>query len=432
VVRVDTLHRRREGSPVDVQMTIAWLPDVRFFTVFVRDDSARVARRHGEAVVRAAEVALRANAAKTEFLSRMSHELRTPLNAVLGYAQLLRIDKSRPLPAMQAQWVAMIEQAGGHLLALINDVLDLSRIEAGHLLLSPEEVELRAVAHESIAMVQGLASDAGIALRVDKPEPHSPQRAFADRVRLKQVLINLLSNAIKYNHPGGTVRLGWRRLAEEWELRISDSGRGMSPAQLAHLFEPFNRLGAEHSGVEGTGIGLALSRHLVDLMGGRLHVESTVGVGTVVTLMLPVSAVEPDADIERHAELSRPIELGKLRVLYAEDNEVNVELVRQILRTRPGIELCVAISGAQALDMARSDPPDLMLLDMHLGDMTGLDVARALRADARTRGIRLVALSADALPEHIRAALAQGFEAYLTKPIDFKLLLRLLDEVAGS
>ncbi len=391
------------------------------------------ARKQAEASVRAADVALRANAAKTQFLSRMSHELRTPLNAVLGFAQLLRLDRQHPLPAEAAHRVQMIEQAGAHLLALIGDVLDLSRIEAGQLQVSPEVVDVAEVAAECSAMLRAQADAKGVDIVLQGAGVDDPPRVRvrADRVRLRQVLLNLLSNAIKYNRPGGKASIHWTQRETQCEVRIVDTGFGMSEAQQAHLFEPFNRLGAERLGVEGTGIGLVLARHLAQLMGGDLRVQSRNGVGTTATLTLDrAQPTATYADDTRHATL--PASLGQLRVLYAEDNEVNVEIVRGALLARPAFELRVASSGAQALALARAEMPDLMLVDMHLGDTTGLELASALLADPRTRRIKLVALSADALPAQIDAAMRLGFEAYLTKPVDLAQLLRVLDDAAGG
>jgi hypothetical protein len=256
-------------------------------------------------------------------------------------------------------------------------------------------------------------------------------RVSADRVRLRQILVNLLSNAVKYNRPGGRVRVSWLLDEQRCRVRIEDTGIGMSPEKLACLFEPFNRLGAESSSVEGTGIGLVLSKRLAELMQGELRIESEVGRGTVATLTLARSSApsvwtRSPTPPSQHGELERP-----LRVLYAEDNEVNVELVRQVVQLRPSIVFDVALNGASAVGQARLDPPDLMLVDMNLGDMTGIELAHALRAHPATRGVRLVALSADALPEQIGAALSAGFESYLTKPINFRDLLDVLDGCSG-
>jgi PAS domain S-box-containing protein len=419
---------RKDGTAFWVLQAVALARDANdrpdYLIAAAKDISAR---KQAETAIRAADVALRANAAKTHFLSRMSHELRTPLNAVMGFAQLLRMDRRHPLPEEATQRVLRIEQAGAHLLALIGDVLDLSRIEAGQLPVSPEVVDLAEVAAECVTMLRVQADSKGVELRL----PPQGARALvrADRVRLRQVLLNLLSNAVKYNRPGGTATVEWDRRTAHWEIRVIDTGLGMTEAQLAHLFEPFNRLGAERSGVEGTGIGLVLARHLVQLMGGALRLDSRSGKGTTAVVALEVAEPPACADDEtRPSEL--PASLGRLRVLYAEDNEVNVEVVRGALLARPAFELRIATSGSQALAFARADPPDLMLVDMHLGDSTGLELASVLLADPRTRGIRLVALSADALPAQIDAALRLGFEAYLTKPVDIPGLLRVLDEAS--
>ena len=369
------------------------------------------------------------NRAKTEFLSRMSHELRTPLNAVLGFAQLMRLDTSQETSLQQLERIQHIENAGAHLLALVNDVLDLSRVESGHLTVSMEAVDVRSAVEEAMSMVLPLASAGGVTMAIAGADEGfaAPQiSVLADRVRLRQVLVNLLSNAVKYNRPGGEVKLRWEARADHCNLSVTDNGVGMTPEKLRRLFEPFNRLGAENSKVEGTGIGLVLSRRLAESMGGELHIDSSQH-GTVAWLTLPRSVEVADrpgglAPPSQHGDLDAP-----MTVLYAEDNEVNVELVRHIAKLRPSIVLEIAENGAAALRMARRNPPDLMLLDMSLGDMSGMQVSQALRADARTAGIRLVALSADALPEQISAAMAAGFEDYLTKPIDFRELLDVFD-----
>jgi PAS domain S-box-containing protein len=387
---------------------------------------------------REAREALEASSrAKAEFLSRMSHELRTPLNAVLGFSQLLRLDAARPPTLQQLERIQHIETAGAHLLALVNDVLDLSRVDSGQMTVTLEPVPLRAVAEDALAMVLPLAAQAAIEVRIlgaagdseadEESDDDADVRVTADRVRQRQILVNLLSNAIKYNRPGGSVAVRWRFGARRCHLHVEDSGIGMSPEKLARLFEPFNRLGAESSSIEGTGIGLVLSRRLAELMLAELHIESEVHRGTVATLVLersdaPFVCTGSPSPPSQHGALEDP-----LRVLYAEDNEVNVELVRQIVLLRPAIQFDVALTGASALEQARRDPPDLMLVDMNLGDMTGIELARALERHPGTRDIRLVALSADALPEQIAAALAAGFESYLTKPIDFRKLLDVLD-----
>jgi len=425
--------RRADGEEFPLEASLSKLNTERgaLMTVVFRD----MTEQHVARAERQAREALEASSrAKTEFLSRMSHELRTPLNAVLGFAQLLRLDTLQPPSQQQLERIQHIENAGSHLLALVNDVLDLSRVESGQMTLRLEAVNLRRVADNALAMVQPLAVEAGVELvashaagTTDEHGDAHDAWVLADSVRLRQVLVNLLSNAIKYNRAEGRVTLSWQRSAGACHLSISDTGLGMAPDKLARLFEPFNRLGAEKSNVEGTGIGLVLSRRLVELMQGELRIDSVVGRGTVARLVL-ASAAMPAASAPSFAPPSQHGALdGSLNVIYAEDNEVNAELVRQVATLRPAVMLRVAANGALALQMARQDPPDLMLVDMNLGDMTGTELARVLRASASTADIRLVALSADALPEQINAALASGFESYLTKPIDFRQLLNVFD-----
>jgi len=304
-----------------------------------------------------------------------------------------------------------------------------------------ESVDLRSSVEDALSMVLPLAASVGVKTWIAGLEGDlgSPNSGFADsdvfvladRVRLRQVLVNLLSNAVKYNRSGGQVRVGWQVDDHRCALVISDDGIGMTPEKLDRLFEPFNRLGAEKSKIEGTGIGLVLSRRLVELMQGELRIESAPGRGTEATLTLACTAELPEqlgasAPPSQHGSLDE-----SLRVLYAEDNEVNVEIVREVVKLRPSVALDVAESGAQAFRKARRDQPQLILVDMNLGDMTGIELARALHADPATSGIRLVALSADALPEQIDAALAMGFEDYLTKPINFRELLDVLDGRRG-
>jgi signal transduction histidine kinase/CheY-like chemotaxis protein len=398
-------------------------------TVVVRDITAR---EQAQAERQAREALEATNRAKTEFLSRMSHELRTPLNAVIGFAQLLRLDTPRPPTPQQLERIHHIERAGGHLLALVDDVLDLSRIESGELAIAAEAVELSAVAEEAATLVSPLVTRGGIELFIGNPASQGAAGdavwVRADPVRLRQVLVNLLSNAVKYNRVAGSVTLTWKVTGPRCEVAVADTGQGMSPEQLERLFEPFNRLGAETSKVDGTGIGLVLSRRLVESMGGELMITSRFGEGTVATVRLEVmQPASPPATRVAPPAVPRNV-ATELDVLYAEDNEVNAELVRQVIALRPAITLRIADCGRTALELARERPPALMLVDMNLGDMNGLELARELRRHPRTATIELVALSADALPEQIDTAMQNGFRDYLTKPVDFRKLLGLLDE----
>jgi len=387
---------------------------------YIVDISER--KRYEQAVV-TAEAAQRANAAKTQFLSRMSHELRTPLNAVIGFAQLLQVDPAHPLSELQRTRLEHIERAGAHLLAMINDVLDLSRIESGDMPLTLEPLALDALFDEALAMLAGPANAAGVRLR---SVPPAGLAVHADKLRLRQVLVNLLSNAIKYNRRGGHAELQARVDGDQIAISVTDSGIGLTPGQLVHLWEPFNRLGAERTGIEGTGIGLALTRRMVQLMDGRIEVTSELGRGSRFTVKLPASA-SPGAGASAEAAPAEPVERERT-VLYAEDNPLNVELIRQVLQLRPRIRLLVARNGQEALMMARNERPDLLLLDMHLGDMTGIELLNLLRAEVGTTPLpACVALSADVMPGSLQRALEAGFDEYLTKPLDVIALMRCLD-----
>ncbi len=376
-----------------------------------------------EAMV-AAETAERASRAKSEFLSRMSHELRTPLNAVIGFAQLLRIDTQPRLSEGQVRKVELIERSGAHLLAVISDVLDLSRIEAGDMPISIEPVHVDTVVLDVLAMVAESAQSARVQLA--PPQFELASSVMADRVRLRQILVNLVSNAVKYNRPEGVVRVRVWQSGDRIAIEVSDTGLGLTEEQQQHLFEPFNRLGADQKGIDGTGIGLVIVKRLVDLMGGQLSVRSVPLVGTSFTVELPASDEDLQSDHAPLLDLPEPS--GAATVLYVEDNEVNVVLVRQIMGLRPSWHLMVANSGAQALEMVRQHRPDLLLLDMHLGDMTGFELVDRLDADPATQGIPKVALSADAMPDRVHAARERGFAAYITKPLNVAKLLQCLEE----
>ena len=398
---------------------------------YIHDVTEEKLYREATVKARAAE---QASAAKSEFLSRMSHELRTPLNAILGFAQLLKMGEGEPLTLGQRQKIEVMEQAGQHLLAVINDVLDLSRIESGRLPLSLEAVCVNTAFEHALDLVGNLAADCGV--RLHPWADRQDLAVQADRVRLQQVLVNLLSNGIKYNQRGGHVRVGARREGERVMLEIGDSGRGMTPEQLAHLFEPFNRLGAEQTGVEGSGIGLVIVKRLLEVMEGDLEVHSIPGEGTTLRCWLPLAS----GPVPRQAQaLPQPVAQAapsiqddhpRLALLYAEDNQINIDLVTEILSLLPWCDVSVAHNGTEALAMVRQRRPDLLLLDMQLGDMSGFDVVRTLDQEPETTGIPRVALSADAMPDTIRRAQAWGFRAYLTKPLDVTELISVLESMA--
>jgi signal transduction histidine kinase/ActR/RegA family two-component response regulator len=382
------------------------------------------------ALERAKLGAERANQAKSEFLSSMSHELRSPLNAILGFAQLLESGLPAPTAAQQ-EGITQIQQAGWYLLSLINEILDLSLIESGRLSLSLESIALDEVLADCLAMIEPQARQAGI--RLAFPAALLGRTVQADRTRLKQVLVNLLSNAIKYNRKGGLVDVTCRA-AEGGSTRISvaDNGAGLSPEQLVQLFQPFNRLGQEAGSVEGTGIGLVVSRRLVELMGARIGVDSTVGVGSVFWIELEAAvgaSAPPPADHHGARGWAAAAPGHEVRtVLYVEDNPANLLLVDKLLQRRPDLRLLTATDGHRGLALARSQPPQVILLDINLPGISGYEVLALLHADPRTAGIPVIALSANAMFHDIAKGLNSGFFRYLTKPIKVQELMNTLDE----
>ncbi|HEY3228652.1 MAG TPA: PAS domain S-box protein [Roseiflexaceae bacterium] len=402
--------------------------------VFLQDlaDRAGLAientRLYGEAR-QAREAADRANLAKSEFLSRMSHELRTPLNAILGFAQLLDMER---LGGRQADNVQQILRAGKHLLNLINEVLDITRIETGNLAMSLEPVLVSEVVGETLDLVQSLAARQGVQiLTAALPRQH----VQADSQRLKQVLLNVLTNAVKYNKAGGQVTVDCEASSmQRLRIRVRDTGPGIPAEKMARLFTPFDRLGAEQSEVEGTGLGLALSQRLAEAMGGDMGVESTLGQGSVFWVELPL-VESPMERMNRSGSfmLVPDAALGTTRtVLYVEDNLSNLQLIEQVLIYRPAIRLLTAMQGRISLDLAREHQPDLILLDLNLPDIPGIDVLRALHADSQTYDIPVIVVSADATPGQIERLLAAGARAYLTKPLDVQQFLKTIDELLAG
>lgn len=390
-----------------------------------RDVTQQVAH---EQLRRDKETAERASQAKSEFLSRVSHELRTPLNGILGFAQLMALDRLHPLAPAQARRLDSVMHAGRHLLELINEVLDLARIEQGEFRLERAPVDVSASLRASVALIQPLADDAGV--RVHLPDT-GPVWAEADPRGVEQVLINLLSNAIKYNRPQGQVRITLRRDGGRVAASVTDEGAGLTAAQQAHLFEPFNRLGAEQQRVEGTGLGLVIARSLAVAMGGGLAFSSAVPSGCTFTLELP-EASEPDAGAARRAPPANDaeaVDAGRRRVLYIEDEPLNQLLMRELFRSRPQWELEVAGDGREGLERLDGHAFDLVLIDMNLPDMSGLDLIRHLRARPATRALHCIALSADAMQSQIDAAVAAGYNAYWTKPINVPQVLEGLARV---
>jgi PAS domain S-box-containing protein len=369
----------------------------------------------------------RANQAKSEFLTRMSHELRTPLNAILGFGQLLELVE---LPDMQADNVAEVLHAGRHLLDLINEMLDLARIESGKLSLSLEPVKLADIVRECVSLAQPLADARGIELILaDACGGHGVR---ADPTRLKQVLLNLLSNAIKYNREQGAVSIACVVDADDdaIQIRISDTGAGLTAAQRERLFVAFERLGAEQTAIEGTGIGLVLSKRLLELMGGEIGVESTPGSGSTFWARLPL-VVDIDAGLAAAtvAAEAGPASVAGVQfdVLCIEDNPANMRLVERILAERPNLQLLSANVPSLGLEMALVHQPALILLDINLPEMDGFEVMRRLRENPATRDIPVLAISANAMPDDLRRGKAAGFVDYLTKPLDISVFLAAID-----
>jgi len=383
------------------------------------------AERAKDEAERAKDEAERANRAKSEFLSRMSHELRTPLNAVLGFGQLLEMDD---LNAEQHDSVGQILKGGRHLLDLINEVLDIARIEVGRIALSLEPVGVDDAVLGAVDLIRPLASERGVRLGTEVPDALG--YVTADRQRLKQVLLNLLSNAVKYNRPGGSVTVRCLRAAGgEVRIEVIDDGPGIAPEYLNRLFVPFERLGAESSGVEGTGLGLALSKRLVEVMGGALEVDTAPGRGSTFSLSLP-SVESPEVRFERADTKGLVLAAlnGEGTLLHIEDNPANLKLIERILSGLRGVKLLSAMQGTLGLDLARQHRPDVILLDLNLPDMQGHEVLGLLRADPRTKDIPVLVVSADATPEQLRRLRAAGARAYLTKPLDIPRFLQVVDD----
>ncbi|MEO6873147.1 MAG: ATP-binding protein [Chthoniobacterales bacterium] len=379
--------------------------------------------RAEQAVQQAKEEADRASRAKSEFLSRMSHELRTPMNAILGFAQLLELED---LSADQHESVTHIIGGGRHLLELINEVLDISRIEAGRLALSTEPVELTAALRETIDLVRTLAADRELALTMN---PIAECFVLADRQRFKQVLINLVSNAIKYNRVGGSVTITCQPGEARVRILIQDTGMGIPADQISQLFTPFERLSADRGSIEGTGLGLAVARRLVEAMDGTIGFESVPGEGSTFWVEIPLTVSPLQRNDLQLDETETTVLDGSEQhcVLYIEDNLSNVRLIEQVLARRPAIQLLTAMNGTDGIQVAQQATPELVLLDLNLPDMHGHEVLKQLHADPRTSEIPVVVITADAMNEQREQLTAEGALDYLTKPIDIKKFLEVLD-----
>jgi PAS domain S-box-containing protein len=428
----ELVQTRKDGSEISVSSRWAVRTDaegraVQFLVINTDITEQKAAARELESTKERAE---RASQAKSEFLSRMSHELRTPLNAILGFGQLLQM---RDLDEGKQDSVSEIMKAGNHLLELINEVLEISRIEAGRLAISLEPVPLHDLVAETLSLIRPLADQRGLSLGYEDAGCMG-EHVLADFQRLKQVLLNLLSNAVKYNVPGGSVRLTCGRGSDNrLRIMVSDTGGGIPRERQAQLFEPFERLGAEQGGEEGTGLGLALSKGLVEAMGGAIGMESTPGKGSVFWVELDragdpfglAQVAETRSDFGKRPRPSRT-------ALYIEDNLSNLKLIQGVLERRSEIRLISAMHGRMGLDLAKQHRPDVILLDLQLPDMSGRQILAALKADVATREIPVVVISADATKGQIRELLAAGAFAYLTKPLDVQQFLQVLDASSTS
>lgn len=411
---------RKDGSLFWANIVFTAIRDqageLRGFAKLTRDLTER--NKIEAALTNAKALAEKANLAKSEFLSSMSHELRSPLNAILGFAQLMESD-SPPPTAAQGESIIQILNAGWYLLELINEVLDLSAVESGKLSMSLEPVLLNDLLLECQSMVEPLAQRRGISMTF--PRVEDQYCVSGDRTRIKQVLINLLTNAIKYNGAGGSVTVvcAPNTLTGRVQITVRDTGAGLPPEKLAQLFQPFNRLGQETGAEEGTGIGLVVSKRLVELMDGEISVQSTVGTGSVFTVELPSTApltFPAETPSETLEPAVAPSEVLRT-LLYVEDNPANMKLVERLIDRRSDLRLLSATDGILGVKLAKASLPDVILMDINLPGISGIEALRILREDKATASIPIVALSANAMPRDIQRGLEAGFFRYLTKPI---------------
>lgn len=420
-----------DGKPVRSAGTVQDVTELKLAELALKslnDELEQRVEQRTELLLRAKEEADRANNAKSEFLSRMSHELRTPMNAIMGFAQLLETDQLSPLTSDQADNVREIFHAGKHLLELINEVLDLARIETGRIELSLEPVEISSLVAECMALMQPLAAERRIEMKLDLKAGCVVQ---ADRLRLRQILLNLISNAVKYNCDQGGVCIFNQPVANAWlRIGVRDSGRGIASDAIPRLFKPFERIESAYDGIEGSGIGLALSKRLVEAMGGTISVTSSLNVGSTFWIELPATETKEYALTMLDAIESVPNDYLKTHtVLYIEDNPANLRLVQKVIATHTRFLLLDARSAEQGLGIAKTYHPNLILLDINLPGMNGFEALRRLQDDPATSGIPVVAISANAMERDIKKGLLAGFADYLTKPLDIPKLLALLDRL---
>ena len=418
--------RRKDGSEfqVDAAVSRSATAGAEIYTAVLRDATDR---HKALAAMQAAQTAENASKAKSEFLSRVSHELREPLNAVIGYAELMLIDTTDILAKRHHQQVLHIRRSGAHLLTLIDDLLDLARIEHGNTSLERAAVNLVEAVRTALDLLAPRAAE--LDLRLVFEPTSDPAWVLGDARGVAQVLLNVISNAVKYNRPGGSVQIGCSPSGAELELVVRDSGQGISKENLGQLFEPFNRLGAQHGSRRGTGLGLVICRDLLHQMEGRLTMESVQGEGSTVRIHLKACA-PPTADRTLQTTLpesSMPHRRGGGRLLYIEDDEVNIVLFQELVARQTDWQLTVARTGQEGVDLARHLRPDVVAVDMNLPDLHGLEVIRQIRLHEESLHTLIVALSADAMNSQIQRARSAGADEYWTKPLNLAHAIRWLN-----
>jgi PAS domain S-box-containing protein len=431
---IEVHHTHKDGRvfPIEYSTTLIKVGERELVLGIDRDVTER---KHAEmALQQAKEAAEAASRSKSEFLSRMSHELRTPMNAILGFAQLLDMSRKDPLTSTQQERVKQIVKGGQHLLDLINEILDISRIEANRLQISPEPVSIRESIQEALDLTVPLSVKRQIQIVTKLTGMNADPFVMADRQRFKQVLLNLLGNAVKYNRHGGSVIVTCKQTpSNHWRISIADTGPGISQEDLGRLFQPFERLVAAQSNVEGTGLGLTLAKRLIELMHGQIGVESIVGKGSTFWMELPSA----ESLVDRLQREGKTTELTALsgavrRILYVEDNVANFELIQHVLADYSQVELSWATEPEAAIESAQGSHPNLILLDLHLGKRDGAEVLGQLKQDKETAGIPVIVISADATSGQAERLISQGAHAYLTKPLDVKRFIRLIDELLAE
>jgi len=430
-IETSAIHREGHEFPVELCIVPSTHEGQTVFHGFIRDIKER--KEAERQILKAKEEAEKANNAKSDFLARMSHEFRTPMNAILGFTQLLEMDTRDPLVDRQKVNLERISSAGNHLLELINEVLDLSEIESGNLKLNIEPVEITSLVDNIISMSKPLADKNNISLQ-RKHIPEGRNYCDIDALKFRQVVLNLVSNAIKYNKPSGSVVVSFEEQEEGKMMRlgIKDTGHGIPEEKAESLFKPFDRFDQDAAHIEGTGIGLSITKKLIEMMDGKIGFESQWGKGSFFYIDIPVSKTLPvPAGEKSDSQSTQPLTLNTQnnRILYIEDIPANVELVKQIFLDASHLDLLSAPDGQRGIDLAQSCNPDLILLDMHLPDMDGLMVFEKLQAIEKLRHIPIIALTADAMDQDIRKAMAMGFHSYVTKPINVAEFLKVVNDV---